>query len=267
MKSVKILDAFIHNISRVELLERLNRYGGVVVTPNVDHLMKLRKDPELREIYLKADYRICDSKIIQYASIFLGNPIQEKISGSDLFPAFYEYNQNNPDIKVFLLGAQEGIAKLAQTNINQKMGRDIIVESYSPPFNFENDERECQKIIQCIKRSGATVVAVGLGAPKQEKWIAKYKKQLSNIKIFLAIGATIDFEAGSKPRSPKWMSEVGLEWLYRLLCEPRRLWRRYLIECVPFVWLIVHQKLKTKISTSFFSSLFFNKSLAKKMNK
>lgn len=188
MKAVNILDASIHNLSRAELLERLNRYGGVVVTPNVDHLMKLRKDPDLRAIYLQADYRICDSKIIQYASIFLGNPIQEKISGSDLFPAFYEYNQNNPNIKIFLLGAREGIAKQAQIKINQKMGRDIIVASYSPSFNFENDERECQKIIQLIKKSGATVVAVGLGAPKQEKWIAKYKKQLGNIKIFWRSG-------------------------------------------------------------------------------
>jgi N-acetylglucosaminyldiphosphoundecaprenol N-acetyl-beta-D-mannosaminyltransferase len=266
MKSVNILNAPIHNLSRLELLERLNRYGGLVVTPNVDHLMRLRKDPEFRTVYLQADYRVCDSKIIQYASIFLGNPIQEKISGSDLFPAFYEYNQNNPDTKIFLLGAQEGIAQQAQTKINQKLGREIVVKCYSPPFDFEYDEREGQKIVKLIQQSGATVLVLGLGTPKQEKWIARYKKYLSNIKIILAIGATIDFEAGHKPRSPKWMSEVGLEWFYRLLCEPRRLWKRYLVECLPFIGLVIQQKLKAKISTSFLSSFFLKKSLSKKID-
>ncbi|MCU0536639.1 MAG: WecB/TagA/CpsF family glycosyltransferase [Hydrococcus sp. Prado102] len=249
MKAVTILDIPIHNLSRAELLEKLNDKGGVVVTPNVHHLVMLRNDPELREAYQKADYRICDSKIVQYASIFLGHPIQEKISGSDLFPAFYEYNKNNQKIKIFLLGAQPGIAKQAQEKINQKVGREIVVETYSPPLGFEQDERECQKIIELIRSSGANVLALGLGTPKQEKWIVKYKKCLKTIDIVLAIGATIDFEAGHKPRSPKWMSDVGLEWFYRLICEPKRLWRRYLIECLPFIGLVVKQKLKQQITT------------------
>ncbi|WP_124972352.1 WecB/TagA/CpsF family glycosyltransferase [Aphanothece sacrum] len=244
MKTVNILDVAIHNLSIVDLLEQLTHKGGVVVTPNVDHLMKLRYDQELQSVYQQSDYRICDSKIVQYASKFLGTPIQEKISGSDLFPAFYQHNKANASIKIFLLGAQEGIAQQAQEKINQKVERNIIVDTYSPEFGFEKDEEECQRIVARIKESGATVLAVGLGAPKQEKWINKYKHQLPNIKIFLAIGATIDFEAGYKPRSPKWMSEVGLEWLHRLLSEPRRLWKRYLIESMPFFWLIFQQKIR-----------------------
>ena len=86
-------------------------------------------------------------------------------------------------------------------------------------------------------------MAIGVGAPKQEKWICKYKHKLPNIKIFLAIGATIDFEAGNIKRAPKWMSDIGLEWLHRLLSEPKRLWKRYLIEDLPFLWLILEQKL------------------------
>ena len=251
MKTVNVLNITIHNLSTRELLESLNEKGGVVVTPNVDHLMKLRKDPELRKVYQQCDYRVCDSKIVQFASYFLGTPIQEKISGSDLFPAFYEYNQDNEQIRIFLLGAKEGVAKIAQENINRKLGRKIIVDSYSPPLGFEKDEEECQKILDKIKASGATVLAVGLGAPKQEKWINCYKKQLPNIKIFLAIGATIDFEAGYKPRSPKWMSEVGLEWLYRLLSEPKRLWKRYLIESMPFFGLVFQQRIKTMLRSKF----------------
>ncbi|ACK67576.1 glycosyl transferase, WecB/TagA/CpsF family [Rippkaea orientalis PCC 8801] len=248
MKTVNILDVAIHNLSTQDLLERLNRSGGVVVTPNVDHLMKLRKDSELQEVYRQSDYRVCDSKIVQYASFLLGTPIKEKISGSDLFPAFYQHNKHNPETKIFLLGAQEGIAQKAQQQINQKVGREIIVDCYSPSFGFENNKEECERILEKIRNSGATVVAVGLGAPKQEKWINHYKHQLPNVRIFLAIGATIDFEAGHKPRSPKWVSEVGLEWLYRLACEPKRLWKRYLIECMPFLWLIAQQKAKNTIT-------------------
>ncbi|WP_107667763.1 WecB/TagA/CpsF family glycosyltransferase [Cyanothece sp. BG0011] len=260
MKTVNILDVAIHNLSIRELLNSLNHQGGVVVTPNVDHLMKLRKDAELRDVYQQSDYRICDSKIIQFASYFLGTPIQEKISGSDLFPAFYEYNKENENIKIFLLGAQEGVAKIAQEKINNKVGRNIIVDCYSPAYGFEKDEEECQRILEKIRASGATVLAVGLGAPKQEKWINRYRHQLPGVKIFLAIGATIDFEAGYKSRSPKWMSEAGLEWLYRLLSEPKRLWKRYLIESMPFFGLVMRQKMKSIASAQPF---FFRQSSQK----
>lgn len=259
MKSIKILNVPIYNLSKLELLEKLNQNGGVVVTPNVSHLMKMQKDLEFRAVYDRADYKVCDSKIIQYASIFLGNPIQEKISGSDLFPAFYEYNKNNPETKIFLLGAREGIAKQAQDNINQKVGREIVIDSYSPPFGFEKDEEECKKIVKLINCSGATVLVTGLGTPKQEKWIAKHKHRLKNIKIFFAIGATIDFEAGYKSRAPQWVSEVGLEWFYRLICEPKRLWKRYLVECLPFCWLVLGQKLNIKKLSSSWSPVLFEK--------
>jgi exopolysaccharide biosynthesis WecB/TagA/CpsF family protein len=120
----------------------------------------------------------------------------------------------------------------------------MVVDSYSPPLGFENDPLECAKIIEIINNSGANVLAVGVGAPKQEKWIIKYRSSLSEIKTFFAIGATIDFEAGSLRRAPAWMSSAGLEWLYRLLSEPGRLWRRYLVEDLGFFILIFRQKLQ-----------------------
>ncbi|HEY9853033.1 MAG TPA: WecB/TagA/CpsF family glycosyltransferase [Leptolyngbyaceae cyanobacterium] len=244
MKKVNVLNIPIDNVSKVELLEKLE-IGGIVFTPNVDHLIKLQKDREFYKIYNNATYKVCDSQIVMYASKFLGTPIQEKISGSDLFPAFYNYYKDDENVKIFLLGAAEGIAKKAQEEINKKVGRQIIVGAYSPSFGFENNEKECQQIIEIIKESGATVLAVGVGAPKQEKWIVKYKDSLPNIKTFLAIGATIDFEAGHKPRAPQWMSKAGIEWLYRLSSEPRRLWKRYLIEDLPFLWLVIKQKLNS----------------------
>ncbi len=242
MRKVKILNVGVDNLSELEVLTQLNQ--GVVFTPNVDHLIKLQDDPDFFKAYEMADYKLCDSQIIYYVSRFLGTPIKERISGSDFFPAFYKYHQNSEDIKIFLLGAREGVAQKAQDNINAKIGRQIVIGSHSPSFGFEKNEEECLKIIEEIQNSGATVLAVGVGAPKQEKWIQKYKGQLPNIKIFLAIGATIDFEAGSIQRAPKWMSELGMEWLYRLWSEPKRLWRRYLLDDPRFFWLILKQKLK-----------------------
>jgi N-acetylglucosaminyldiphosphoundecaprenol N-acetyl-beta-D-mannosaminyltransferase len=241
MRQVNLLNTTINNITMVELLEQL-QFGGVVFTPNVDHVMKLQKNQDFYLVYQEADYRVCDSKVLMYISSFLKTPIQEKISGSDLFPAFYNYYQHDDKVKIFLLGAEADVVKIAQQNINSKVGRDIIVAAHSPSFGFEKNEEECQEIVKLINSSDATVLAIGVGAPKQEMWIAKYRKELKNIKVFLAIGATINFEAGNIKRSPRWMSEVGLEWLYRLLREPQRLWKRYMLDAIPFLWLIVKQR-------------------------
>jgi exopolysaccharide biosynthesis WecB/TagA/CpsF family protein len=249
-KRVNILDIAIDNIGMQELLEKLT-VGGVVFTPNVDHLVKLQKDREFYRVYQEADYRVCDSQLIMFASRFLGQPISEKVSGSDLFPAFYRYYGNDENVKIFLLGGLVGVAEQARHNINAKVGRNMVVDCYSPPLGFENDPRECRKIIDIINNSGASVLAVGLGAPKQEKWICQYKSRLTNIKTFLAIGATIDFEAGSLKRAPVWMSSAGLEWLYRLVSEPGRLWRRYLVEDLGFFVLIVRQKFNLNRKRSF----------------
>lgn len=241
MSSVKLLNASIDNLSMAELLERLHQ--GVVYTPNVDHLVKLQADRDFHDAYGCADYKTCDSKILFYASKFLGTPIKEKISGSDLFPAFCKYHRRNESIKVFLLGAREGVAAEAQRRINARAGREMVVGAHSPSFGFERDEAECERIIELVNKSGATVLAIGVGAPKQEKFIHKYRDRFKQIKIFLAIGATIDFEAGNVARAPKWVSEMGVEWLYRLLSEPRRLWKRYLLEGPTFFWYLMLQAL------------------------
>ncbi|NJM98836.1 MAG: WecB/TagA/CpsF family glycosyltransferase [Phormidesmis sp. RL_2_1] len=230
------------DFSKQELLARLSK--GVIFTPNVDHLMKLRCDPDFVAAYQKADFTVCDSQILMYASKFLGKPLKEKLSGADLFPWFCEHHKDNENITVFLLGGAEGVAREAQLRVNQRTGRKIVVGEYSPPFDFEHDPQECAKIVELIQRSSANVLVVCLGAPKQEKWIATYQEQLPGIDIFMAFGAVVDFEAGRKPRAPVYISELGLEWLYRLLCEPKRLWRRYLIEGMPFLGLVLAEKFR-----------------------
>ena len=241
MENVNLLNIAINNVLLNEVLEKLTE--GIVFTPNVDHIMKLQYDEEFFQAYSVADYKVCDSQILMYVSKLLGMPIKEKISGSDFFPAFYNYHKNNEEIKIFLLGSAEGIAEEAQGRINQKVGRQLVVGSHSPSFGFEKNEQECENLVRTIDNSGATVLVVGVGAPKQEKWIYKYKQELPKIKIFLAVGATIDFEAGKILRAPKWVSYIGFEWLYRLISEPKRLWKRYLVEDLPFLWLVLLQKL------------------------
>ncbi|MBX2863432.1 MAG: WecB/TagA/CpsF family glycosyltransferase [Leptolyngbyaceae cyanobacterium MAG.088] len=239
---VEILGVEIDNVSQRQFLTELKK--GVIFTPNVDHLMKLQEDTAFQEAYRQADYKVCDSQILMYASKLLGKPLKAKISGSDLLPIFCEYHRDNPDITIFLLGGAEGVAKQAQLNMNAKFGRDIVIAAHSPSFGFEKDEAECQAIIDIVNASGATVLAVGVGAPKQELWIAKYREQMPGVKIFMAIGAALDFEAGNKPRAPRFWSDLGIEWLYRLMSEPGRLWRRYLMDDLPFFGLLLKQKLQ-----------------------
>jgi N-acetylglucosaminyldiphosphoundecaprenol N-acetyl-beta-D-mannosaminyltransferase len=241
-RCLRILNLDFDNLTIVELLEQL-RHGGVVYTPNVDHLIKLQHDREFYQVYQTADYRVCDSQIVIYSARFLGLKIKEKISGSDLFPAFYKYYRHDESMQIFLLGAKPGVAQRAQDRINQTLDRRMIIAAHSPSYGFEKNEAECQEIIALINASRATVLAMGVGTPKQEKWIAKYRDQLIHVKVFLAIGATIDFEAGEVTRAPRWVSQTGLEWLYRLVSEPKRLWRRYLLEDMPLFGLVLRQKL------------------------
>ena len=242
-EKIKVLNIEIDNFSKAELLADLKH--GVVFTPNVDHLVKLQKDEEFYQIYQQADYKVCDSRILVLKSrMGLLPQIKEQIAGSDLFPEFCEFHRNNDDIKIFLLGGSSTRSLQSATdNINHKVGRPIIVGGYSPPFGFEFDDSETEEIIARVRHSGANVLAVGVGAPKQEKWIMKYKHLLPNIDIFFAIGATIEFEAGTVKRSPSLLTKLGLEWAYRIYKEPLRLWKRYLVHDLPIFVMVVKQRL------------------------
>ncbi len=241
MPVVDVLGVHLHDLSLAQLLEQMR--DGVLVTPNVDIIMRARKDPAFHAVLHRAEFRVCDSRIVQWACRFLGTPVREKLSGSDVFPAFCAHHRDNPAVRVFLLGAREGVAATARARINQRLGRELVVGAHSPSFGFERDDDECRDIVNLINASGATVLAVGLGAPKQEFWIMRWRPLLPGVRIFMGIGATLDFEAGNVRRAPAWVSTAGLEWLYRLLQEPRRLWRRYLVDDLPFLWLVLKQRL------------------------
>ena len=241
MATIPLLNIHIQNISQQNFLNELE--GGVVVTPNVDHLVKLQSDYEFYQAYTQAEWVICDSRILQLLSKLTKFPISEAIPGSSFFPAFYTHHANNPNCRIFLLGAAPGVASKARSIINKKIGREIVIGAHSPSYGFEKNPREYEAIIDLINRSDATVVLVGVGAPKQEKWITKYRNKMPGVKIWLALGATIDFEAGNIKRAPKFMQKFALEWLYRIIQEPRRMSRRYLIEDPIFFFHFLQQLL------------------------
>ena len=241
MEIVKVLNIDILNITRQQLLENLHE--GVLITPNLDHLIKLQKDKEFYDCYKKAGWVVCDSNILRLFSKLLKTPFVEAIPGSSFFTSYYMYHKDDADCKIFLLGAKEGVAAKAMDRINAKIGRQIVVGAYSPSFGFEKNEEECKEIVNIINKSGANVVLVGVGAPKQEKWIMKWKHLMPGVKVWMALGATIDFEAGNVKRAPKIYQKMAMEWLYRFTREPKRLFHRYFVDDMKFFWYFGKQLL------------------------
>lgn len=241
MNKSRILNVEINNISQVELLAQLKK--GVLVTPNVDQIVKMQSDREYYEIVKKAEWVVCDSKILYLCAKISGNPLLEAIPGSSFFPAFYNYHKDDSDCKIFLLGAMDGVADKAMQRINKQTGRQMVVGAYSPTYGFEKKPEENERIYDMINNSGATVVLVGVGCPKQEKWIDAHKEKMPNVDIWMALGATIDFEAGNIKRAPKIYQKLYMEWFYRFLQEPRRMYKRYFVDDPKFFWYFGKQLL------------------------
>jgi N-acetylglucosaminyldiphosphoundecaprenol N-acetyl-beta-D-mannosaminyltransferase len=241
----RILNIEVDNISIQDLLIRFD--SGVLVTPNVDHLITLQSNPDFYSIYRKADFVTVDSQIMFWAMKWLGRGVQEKICGSDFLPAFCDFHaekmkSNRPAASIFLLGGRPGVAQEAMRQINTRTSSYVVLQAHSPSMNFVNDDAECTEVIEMINCSGATALVLGLGTPKQELWLDRHRSKLTNVTSYLAVGASIDFEAKVVERAPPWMSKVGVEWLFRLYKEPKRLWHRYLIRDPQFFWLLLKDK-------------------------
>lgn len=230
---ISFLNTQIDNLTMDQMVERIDRMvqngtGQYVVTPNVDHIVRLEKDMLFREIYEQADLVAVDGTPLIWISKLLKTPIVEKVSGSDLFPKVCEMAARR-GYRVYLLGAAEGVAAKASVNLQRKYPGLQIVGTFSPPFGFEKDAEEVQSICRMVREAHPDILALGLGAPKQEKFFYQNRGQLQ-VPVALHVGAALDFEAGTIRRAPVWMSRIGLEWLYRLIKEPKRLAKRYLID-------------------------------------
>lgn len=212
-----------------------------VVTPNVDHVVLYQSCGDLQRAYAKADLVLADGAPVVAASRLLGRALPERVAGSDLVPRLFDEAawQRRP-LRVFLLGGAPGVARRAAERIAARWRAIEIVATSSPPVGFDRDEEFNMRLVEEINASRPDVLLVCLGAPKQEVWIHRYHRELE-VPLALCVGATIDFLAGERHRAPVWMRRAGLEWLFRLLSEPRRLACRYARDAWHFPRLVWHE--------------------------
>jgi N-acetylglucosaminyldiphosphoundecaprenol N-acetyl-beta-D-mannosaminyltransferase len=218
-------------IARMETMIA-TRHPHYVVTANVDFLVQSLRDIELQRILLEADLVLCDGTPLVWASRLLGNPLPERVAGSDVVPLLI-HTAAERGYRVFFLGAGAGVAGAAAERLQARYPTLKIVGHYSPPFNrlLEMDHDE---IVQRVREAKPDILLVSFGCPKQEKWLNMHFRTL-DVPVAVGVGATLDFLAGRIKRAPQWMRQSGTEWLYRLWLEPRRLFRRYATDVVYFL--------------------------------
>jgi len=224
----------------IEKNERLR----VSVTP-VNCVLWARKNKELLEIYNKANNVTADGVPLIWASKLLGNPIRGRVTGLDLLPEFAKTAAVN-GYTFFFLGAAEGVAERLKEKL-EKVNKGLkVVGTYSPPYAETFSVEENQKMIEMINEVKPNVLWVSLTAPKQDYWIYEHFDKL-NVNIAIGVGAAFDVVVGDIERAPEWMQRNGLEWLFRFIKEPKRLFRRYLIEAPRFIPLVFIQAFKERI--------------------
>lgn len=245
MSRMKFMNTEVDNLTMNEALKAIDtlikaRKNAYVVTPNVDHIVQLERGGELVDVYKNADLILTDGKPLIWISKLYKTPIKEKISGSDLFPLLCKMAAKK-GYTMFFLGAAEGVAAKAARNLSRRYSGLNVVGTYSPPIGFEKDEAEMSKIEKMIKDVHPDILIVGLGCPKQELFIYHNREKLG-VPISLGLGASLDFEAGNVKRAPKWMANHGLEWLFRITQDPKRMAKRYLVDDTRIVRLMLKYK-------------------------
>jgi N-acetylglucosaminyldiphosphoundecaprenol N-acetyl-beta-D-mannosaminyltransferase len=241
MEKQPLLNTYVNNVNMQEAVGAIESmiedgYRHYVVAINVDVVMKIEEDSYLKEISDNADMALVDGKPLIWISKWYKKPVKSKISGSDLVPLLCEVSAEK-GYSIFILGGKDGVAEQAKLKLEERHPGINIVGTYAPPFGFENNDEELNRMNEMISQSQPDLLIACLGCPKQEKWIYE-NFQKYGAKVSVCAGATVDFLAGNIKRSPKWMSECGLEWFYRFLQEPKRMFKRYFIDDVRILKLI-----------------------------
>lgn len=217
-----------------------------VVGPNA-HLVTLsERHPRFAEAMQAADLAVPDGMSVVMASRMLGVPIPERVTGGDLMERMCA-EAARYGFRVFFLGGLPGAAMMAAFNLQERYPGLNICGSYCPPLGFENDAAELYRIRKAIDDAAPDLLCVAFGAPKQEIWMHENRDKLK-VGAILPVGAALDTQAGLRRRAPRWMQRNGLEWLFRLMHEPRRLWRRYLLGNAAFMLLVLRQWAQQKRS-------------------
>jgi N-acetylglucosaminyldiphosphoundecaprenol N-acetyl-beta-D-mannosaminyltransferase len=216
----------------VDRIEEMIRQGPTHqhVVVNVDKIVKLQRDPALREAILGCDLINADGQPVVWASRLLGRPLKERVTGIDLFGALID-RCGARGFRPYLLGARQDVvdkvAELLQPKVKLAGWRNGYWDDDAP-------------VVTQIRQAKPDVLFVAMSSPKKELFLKRWKDELQ-VPFVMGVGGTFDVVAGVVSRAPKWMQACGLEWLYRLGQEPRRMWRRYLVEDMAFFWLLMKE--------------------------
>ena len=233
-RRIRLLDTLIDSVTLSDAMAEIERYVEAnrphqLVTVNVDFVRIAQDDERFRRVVNSSDLSVADGKPLLWAARWTGQELPARITGMDLVLGSAALAVKR-DEAMFLLGAAEGIAAQAAAALRASLP-GLKVHFYSPPFGPFTDE-ENAKMVQLIRESGAKYLFVAFGAPKQDVWINEHLAELG-VPVCAGIGGVLNFLAGSIRRAPDWMQRYGLEWVYRILQEPARLWHRYFVEDLP----------------------------------
>lgn len=222
-------------------IDKLVRHGGpsMVVTPNVDHVMRLQGDMEYARLVEEADLVLADGQPIVWATRLLGKPLKERVAGSDLVPKLCAHAARR-GLRVFFLGGAPGAAAAAEARLREQFPTLKSVGIHCPAYGFEQDPDRNREAVETVRRAKPDILFVGLGSPKQEKWIAAHMHEYQ-VPVSIGVGISFSFIAGHVKRAPLWMQKASLEWLHRLICEPTRLWKRYLVRGPRFLAVLASE--------------------------
>lgn len=225
--------------SIAEAVTKQNSFSGVrlVCTANVDHIVNIHRVPALRIAYSNAYLVTADGTPIYLYAKAKGSKISERVTGSDLFPAIMERLRPGSHRAVFVASSDNVARQLTKRMIANGFARDSFLVSV-PPFGFESDAEVSSNLASQIKSANATHLFFGLGSPKSEVWIDANRSQLGDLYAF-GFGTALDYYAGTAKRAPIFLQRTGLEWLWRLLSEPKRLARRYLLNSWGFIGAVI----------------------------
>jgi len=219
----------------------LKRSSSYICFANVHMTIEAYKDKSFLEKINKADLVFADGKPIAFACQLLHHKKQQRVSGMDFTPSLLE-KANEKDLSVFIYGSTEAVIMAMKEKIVANFSRIQFAGAISPPFRPPTED-EVKNDIEKINRSGAHIVLVSLGCPKQEKWMAENSDKINA--VLLGIGGALPVVAGIQKRAPKWMQNMGLEWFYRLLQQPGRLFTRYFYTNSYFVFLLGRDWIKS----------------------
>jgi len=231
-KALQVIDAWIET-----------RKANYVCVTGVHGIMESHRDEKIRAIHNRAGLVTPDGMPLVWISHLKGLGDVSRVYGPDLTLALCEYSQSR-GYRHFFYGGAKGVPELMAKHLMQRFPGLIIAGTFSPPFRNLTKDEDVQ-IVKMIQEAQPDIVWVGLSTPKQERWIAEHNGQLGTA-VLIGVGGAFDIHAGLKKQAPRWMQNIGLEWLFRLKSEPRRLWRRYLINNPLFILLLLGQCLGLK---------------------